>query len=178
MFRLIAFTAPHFIAGEEDKIVSLLDRGFWRVHLRKPASKEEELAELIRKIPLQYRKSLSLHDHFSLAERFQTGGVNLNSRNPSPPEGFDGMISRSCHSFGEVARYKEVSDYLFLSPVFDSISKKGYCSSFRMDDIRRAGRDGIIDSKVFALGGIDDERLGIVESLGFGGAALLGSLCW
>lgn len=63
---------------------------------------------------------------------------------------------------------------MFLSPIFDSISKHGYGSAFSHETLRKAAAEGIIDEKVVALGGVTPENAGWLEKLGFGGAAMLG----
>jgi thiamine-phosphate pyrophosphorylase len=103
------------------------------------------------------------------------GGVHLNSRNPQPPAGFDGLVSRSCHTLDEVAADR-TSDYLFLSPIFDSISKEGYRSAFTPATLREAAARGLLGERVAALGGVRPELLPTLRDLGFGGAALLGCI--
>ena len=84
-------------------------------------------------------------------------------------------MSRSCHSLGEIAACKEENiDYMSLSPVFDSISKKGYRSAFTRDELLEAHRLGIIDERVLALGGVTFDRINEVLEMGFGGAMILG----
>jgi thiamine-phosphate pyrophosphorylase len=73
-------------------------------------------------------------------------------------------------------RYKDECDYLFLSPIFDSISKQGYSSAFGSDMLRQAADDGIIDDKVIALGGVTFDKLPYLRDLNFGGVAMLGAL--
>ena len=104
------------------------------------------------------------------------GGVHLNGRNPDLPDGYRGTVSRSCHSLEEVAAHRTATDYLFLSPVFDSISKQGYRSAFPPAALREAAAAGIIDEKVLALGGVSEANLPEVRGYGFGGAALLGDI--
>ena len=84
------------------------------------------------------------------------------------------MIGRSCHSIEEVKNSTDV-DYCFLSPIYDSISKKGYTSHFSAEILTNACREGIITERVFALGGITPELLPQLE-WGFGGAVMLGYL--
>ena len=67
-------------------------------------------------------------------------------------------------------------DYVFLSPIFDSISKRGYRSQFSLTELQKAAAEGIIDSKVVALGGITKDKLPLLQSLHFGGAAMLGAI--
>ena len=65
---------------------------------------------------------------------------------------------------------------MFLSPVFDSISKAGYSSAFAPDELQAAGKEGLIDKRVIGLGGIDESNIRRIKELGFGGAAILGGL--
>lgn len=118
----------------------------------------------------------TLHDHFPLQRTYGLGGVHLNGRNPDLPDGYRGTVSRSCHSLEEVATHRTATDYLFLSPVFDSISKQGYRSAFPPAALREAAAAGIIDEKVLALGGVSEANLPEVRDYGFGGAALLGDI--
>ena len=76
----------------------------------------------------------------------------------------------------EVKEKKNNFDYVFLSPVFDSISKQGYAAEYTPEQIRQAAKDGIIDKRVIALGGIDEDNILQVKDYGFGGAAILGGL--
>lgn len=174
--RIIAITLPELYPGEGEVIMKALDGGYHLVHLRKPEASEQEMAAIIESLPEKYRSRLVLHSHFHLAGRYGVYGIHLNSRCSTVPEGFKGSISRSCHSLDEVEKFKENCDYLFLSPIFDSISKQGYRSAFTEEVLREAARKGIIDDKVCALGGVHHGCLQFLEELGFGGAAMLGSV--
>ena len=78
------------------------------------------------------------------------------------------------HAIEEVKTWKPACSHVFLSPVFDSISKQGYRAGFTPEILRRASGEGIIDEKVIALGGVTPDKLQLLHSLGFGGAAMLG----
>ena len=82
----------------------------------------------------------------------------------------------SCHTLEEVSRNKLKSDYVFLSPIFDSISKQGYHAAFTEETLRQAHHAGIIDKQVIALGGITPTNARKALSLGFGGVAVLGDI--
>lgn len=193
--RIIVISAPDFLPGEAEAVTALLEAGAWRVHVRKPAAGSDSIARLLEHIPAALYSRISLHDHHELAARFGVGGVHLNSRNPSVPDGFGGMVSRSCHSIAELSQYSSVCDYMFLSPIFDSISKSGYVSRFSLEEIRRrivAGSDvatarmDVMSSdgncrsvdwgRVFALGGVCPDNIRLLEETGFGGAAVLGCI--
>ena len=84
--------------------------------------------------------------------------------------------TKTTYSLEEVKVQKRNCDYVFLSPVFDSISKLNYHSNYTPEEIRKAHKEGIIDKKVIALGGIDQENIKQVKEYGFGRAAILGAL--
>lgn len=174
MMKVIVITSPEFVTDEAEIIRILLCEGADRVHLRKPESSEKDFRRLVEAVPEQFRKRLTFQDHLPLATEYGAGGVHLNARNPQVPDGFCGLVSRSCHSFGEVSEHSGQSDYLFLSPIFDSISKQGYSSHFSEQQLMEAGHDGILGPKVIALGGILPKHLPLLGKYGFGGAAFLG----
>lgn len=176
MMRLVVITREDFAPDEAEKIRRLLDGGIDRIHLRKPSAPEPELRRLIESLPAACYPQLSLHDHLLLAVEYGLGGVHLNGRNPEVPAGFSGVVSRSCHTFGELAECARTTDYRFLSPIFDSISKSGYRAAFSEADLRNAAARGIIDARTYALGGVRPELLPQVRAWGFGGAALLGCI--
>ena len=182
---MLIITLPYFIDHESLAVTRLFQCGLQRLHLRKPESSEEEIRALLQDIPACYLNRIVIHEHFSLLNEFQLCGVHLNRRNPSAPEGWDGHISISCHSLEELAEKKQQGyvfangkrkhyDYLSLSPIFDSVSKKGYNSAFTAEQLMRAKAEGIIDQRVMALGGITAENVAQALDFGFGDVMVLG----
>ena len=170
----IVITLPYFFDGEAEQIVQLLHSSIDLIHIRKPESKAEEVEKLIMSIPSEYYPRLVLHDHHDLAMKYHLHGVHLNCRNPQPPMGWEGSVSKSCHSLEEVKEWKGKCDYVSLSPIFDSISKQGYHAAFSSTEIEEARRVGIIDKKVLALGGVTFNKIDDVLRMGFGGGMILG----
>lgn len=170
----IVITLPYFFDGEAEQIVQLLHSSVDLIHIRKPESKAEEVEKLIMSIPSEYYPRLVLHDHHDLAMKYHLHGVHLNGRNPQPPMGWEGSVSKSCHSLEEVKEWKGKCDYVSLSPIFDSISKQGYHAAFSSTEIEEARRVGIIDKKVLALGGVTFNKIDDVLRMGFGGGMILG----
>lgn len=169
--ELIAVTVPYFYPGEERRIAEALTTGgFARVHIRKPDCTPGDMLGLINAIPRNLRSRISLHDCFGLAAETGIGGVHLNHRNPAPPAGWSGLVSRSIHSVEEIPSVDSRYAYAFLSPIFPSISKPGYRAEFDMEALRRQ-----LTPKIYALGGVTRERLGYLEEIGFAGAAMLGA---
>lgn len=174
--NLLIITRPDFFPGEQAAVVSLFRNGLETLHLRKPDASPTELEAFLRSLPDEYLSRIVIHDHFQLALRYPLKGIHLNSRHPQPPAGYTGSVSASCHSLEEVERRKPSCDYLFLSPIYDSISKSGYASAYPPALLAEARERGLIDRKVIALGGVTQERLPRLRALGFGGAALLGDV--
>ena len=171
----IVITLPTFADGEAERIAAMLRSGAVDlVHIRKPGASAAEVERLVLSIPPDCRSRLVLHDHFQLAVAYHLHGVHLNSRNPQPPKGWQGSVSRSCHSLDEVTRWKERCRYVSLSPIFDSISKQDYHAAFSSKEIEQARQQGIIDRKVMALGGVTFGSVDEVLRMGFGGAMILG----
>lgn len=144
------------------------------VHLRKPAWSKAEMEALINAIPSDLHSRLKLHDHFSLLNRYDLGGVHLNSRNPVPPANAK-SVSKSLHSIEElVETCGTCYDYVTLSPIFDSISKPGYRSPFPQDLSLLTPL--LTGKNVVALGGVTPDKLPLLESVGFHGGAMMGAL--
>ena len=174
--KLIVITSPNYFVEEDKIITALFEEGLDILHLRKPDTAPIYAERLLSLIPEQYHKRIVVHENFYLKDEYKLKGVHLNSRNPHLPGNSKGHISRSCHSLEEVKEHKKNCDYVFLSPVFDSISKKDYHANYTPEEIRKAHKSGIIDKKVIALGGIDVDNIRQVKSYGFGGAAIMGAL--
>ncbi len=174
--KLIVITKDSFFADEAEWINALFRAGLEYLHLRKPGAAESETEELLRRIEPEFYPRVVLHDHFPLAAKYSLGGVHLNGRNPEAPQGFNGRTSCSCHSPEEVARRKKGCRYVTLSPIFDSVSKQGYSAAFSEERIAQARESGTIDGKVIALGGITEANIHRIKEMGFGGAAVLGTI--
>ena len=174
--KLIVVTTPTFFVEEDKIITALFEEGLDILHLRKPETPAMYSERLLTLIPEKYHRRIVTHEHFYMKEEFNLMGIHLNARNPKEPHDYDGHISCSCHSLDEVKERKQTCDYVFLSPVFNSISKMNYNSAYTAEELRAADKAGIIDKKVIALGGIDVDNILEVKDFGFGGAAILGAL--
>lgn len=176
-FRFIVITPPQFVDEEAKHIKTLFRLGLDVLHLRKPGSDADSCRRLLDAVPAECRSRIVVHDHFCLCREYGLMGIHLNSRHPSVPVDFKfHSVSASCHSIQEVAARKKELDYVFLSPVFDSISKTGYCSAYSSTELDEAAAVGIIDEKVIALGGITADVLPQLRKWHFGGAAFLGDV--
>ncbi len=198
--KLIAITKPDFYDGELAFIKRLLESGFDLVHLRKPCTDVaccvnnndvacrvnnndeaccvhiEKIRNLLKELSPEERSKIIVHDYPELYYEFSLKGIHINKNVVKYPEAYQGFRTRSCHSLQEVKLYKDDFDYVFLSPIFDSISKEGYKSNFTKEDLELASREGVIDEKVIALGGVTFDKIPFLKDLNFGGAAMMGEL--
>lgn len=174
-FKLIAITPETTIENEIESIIYIIDSGFDYVHIRKPHYNRDEMTSYLREIPQKYYPRIKINDHFELAQEFNIAGLHINRRNGYIPEGFNGKISKSCHSVDELSNI-DMYEYIFLSPIYDSICKQGYTSRFTTAELQEAHKTGAINSKVIALGGMTASRICEIKDFGFGGAAFLGYL--
>ena len=175
--KLIAITTPKIIDEDAYIITRLLDIGIDIVHLRKPDSNVNDCRRLLTTLSDNQRERIVIHDYPELFFEFALRGIHINRSVTRLPKGYNGTRSRSCHTLEEVTHFKNDYDYLFLSPIFDSISKHDYHSKFSHNELLRASNEGIIDHKVIALGGVTHDKIEYLESLNFGGVAMLGALC-
>ena len=179
--RLFVLTPERGMLDEWRVLNFLMDDCAFLLHLRKPGATKSELFRLLSEVKQEHLSRIVLHDHFDLLNDFPTlRGVHLNSRNPAFEHTQRPIsVSRSCHSLAEIRTAltgPERCDYVFLSPIFDSISKAGYVRAFTHDELAQAADNQMINERVIALGGMDAETIPLVKRYNFGGAAVLGAL--
>ncbi|HJA85461.1 MAG TPA: thiamine phosphate synthase [Candidatus Bacteroides avicola] len=173
--KLIVVTTPTFFVEEDQILTALFEEGLDILHLRKPETPAMYSERLLTLIPQKYHKRIVTHEHFYLQEEFGLMGIHLNRRNPSEPHDYSGHISCTCRTLSELSSKKHFYDYLFLSPVFDSVSSPRP-ASFTTEELRQGSHDKLIDNKIMALGGVRWENIPLVRDLGFGGAVIMGDL--
>lgn len=176
MKQLIVITHPHILPDESRLLTATLDAGADYLHMRKPEHSCSEVEALLQVIPAVYHSRIVLHDCYELSQQYGVGGIHLNARNSDTPRAPHVRLSRSCHSFDDIGQHKPECEYLFLSPIYDSISKVGYQAAFSHEALMQASEQGIIDNKVIALGGISPDNIDEVMQYGFGGVAIMGCL--
>jgi thiamine-phosphate pyrophosphorylase len=180
--KIIAITPPHAIDDEVVIIKRLLENSVDIVHLRKHQSEFEGidvisyLHNILSALTSEECNKIIIHDYPMLYDEYSLKGIHINKNITSLPENYIGYKTRSCHSFDEILKYKNEYDYLFLSPIFDSISKPDYKSPFTHESLQQASLEGIIDNKVIALGGVTFNKIPYLQSLNFGGVAMIGGI--
>lgn len=173
--NVLAVSPESDYAGEAACVVRLLENGLARYHLRKPGWAAGQTAEFIRQLPKDLQPRISLHQHHELAGDFPVGLHFRDSGAWDLPEASAESLSRSLHRPAGLAEACQGMDYVFLSPVFSSISKPGYAPDWSLDELQ-AALPVLCPAAVYALGGIDPGNYSQAMELGFDGVVLHGAL--
>ena len=174
--KLAIMTKSTFFV-EEDKILSsLFDEGLDDLHLFKPGSSPMYSERLLTLLPGDYYRKITVHDHFYLKQEYDLAGIHLDNPTDNLPDGYKGKFSRTCTDLSQLKEMKKKSQYVFLKNIFDCIEFKEEKSSFSLQQLELAAGNGLIDKKVYALGGMSLENIKIAKALGFGGVVICGDL--
>ena len=174
------------VYDEEPKIVcTLFENGLNTFHLRKPKFSTKELKNFILQIPKEYHHKIIIHSHHNLALKFYLKGIHLtksHQRNKIKTwlmlrilkikrPGL--LITTSYSKLSSLFEEDKRLDYVFLSPIFDSLSSK-YQSGFTEQRLKTMMTK--TTHKVVARGGIEISSIQKVNEIGFTGMALYSAL--
>lgn len=181
--RLILISPPDPFPDEPRLVARILEKLPVTLHLRKPGQGTAQIAGYLNQVPAALHPRIMVHGHEELLMCFNLGGIHFTEKERLArlrrirrlrQEHPDGCISSAFHRIADIPDHDGLFDYIFLSPIFDSISKAGYQAAFDHEALKRfLFRTG---HAVIALGGIDERRLDAAASLGFKGAAVLGAI--
>ncbi len=174
--KLIIMTKATFFVEEDKILTTLFEEGMENLHLYKPGSEPIYSERLLTLLPHDFYKRITVHDHFYLREEFGLRGIHLNNVTDVLPPTYKGSVSRTCHSIEELDNAKKESKYVFLKTIFDSQSNPEDKQTLTYDTLKEASRRGLIDKKVYAMGGINIDNIRLCEELGFGGVVICGDL--
>ena len=180
MFNLIVIT-PEIDHPHEEQILHALVRAYSiTIHVRKPNYTEEEY----RLYLTQYASILShmvIHEHHSLASEFSVKGIHLKESDRKHVKEIVKdvtLVSTSIHNIEEAKNLTLPFEYIFYSPLFESISKENYGSDSSIEalqNIRTALKKNTA-IPIIGLGGIHAGNIVRVKECGFDGAAVLGAI--
>ncbi|MCL3780849.1 thiamine phosphate synthase [Prolixibacteraceae bacterium JC049] len=169
--KLILITYPDCFESEALILNELFDKYTFGLHLRKPGASEREICQLLDQIKPAHYSKIVIHNHPEIARvygiRIHTSGVFRDK--------IEGAVSTSFHSIEEAMQYDGVYEYVFLSPIFSSISKYGYEKNWNRGELMNFLQKDR-KTELIALGGIDENRITEVAEMGFDGCALLGAV--
>ena len=173
---MIVITDPTFFVDESKYINALFDNGLDVLHIRKPDATVDEMRKLIQQIKVQYHYKIMIHSHYELRKEFILRGLHFTGDSKELiPQFADCHCkkSQSIHDIEELSTVHPKIDYVFLSPLFPSISKAGYSKPWNFLDLILALKNEY-HFKIIPLGGINAKNLVIAKELGFTEFAVLG----
>ena len=174
--KLAIMTKSTFFVEEDKILTSLFDEGMDNLHIYKPGASPMYSERLLTLLAEDYYRKITVHDHFYLKQEYDLAGIHIDDPLGGVPEGYKGKFSRTCTDLGQLKEMKKKSQYVFLKNIFDCIEFKNEKSSFSINQLEWAAKEGLIDKKVYALGGMNIDNLKIAKSLGFGGIVICGDL--
>ncbi|MCD8417329.1 thiamine phosphate synthase [Tenacibaculum finnmarkense genomovar finnmarkense] len=167
------------VANEMQILHQLFEAGLECYHLRKPSKDYQEHIVYLNQIPEKYHNKIVTHYFHELVNEYSLKGIHFQEqkRRDALENGsryFIGLkmigktMSSSFHEPEELANCDIEFDYHLLSPIFSSISKKGYQG--RGFDVNN------IDKTIIGMGGITSETISKTLALGFQGIGVLGGV--
>ncbi len=183
--QLILLTHPQEQPKETISVNHFFEAGLTRLHIHKPDLNPTALKDYIGAIDEKWHPNIVLHaypnnlgnEHPLNIIPYKLKGIHQPERvrqEAMPlPDKFK-VVSTSFHYINDMLDCKGDYEYLFISPVFNSISKQGYEAAFNLDDIKKALE--ICQHQVIALGGIAADKIEQAKTLGFYGVGVLGGV--
>jgi thiamine-phosphate pyrophosphorylase len=185
--KLIVISPQSSQPGEHRILTSMLEEGLETLHLRKPKFSTNQMRMYIEGFDPAFHNRLVIHSHHELAGRYRLKGVHLTRRHRTEDyistwiklkiaklRRSSLTVSSSFHTLQGIANYNPEYNYVFISPVFESISKLGYTSTFNENSLLKILKE--TNYLVYALGGIHENNIEKAAKMGFGGVCLYGSL--
>ncbi len=180
--KQIVISSSSKIENEAEIITSLFEAGLECFHMRKHKFSTKETQLLLNKIPSHFHNRIVLHSHHNLAYKYNLRGIHLTKthikrkyktwltikliqlKNPEI------IITTSFNNIGQLfeADTRYPYSYIFLSPIFDSLSSK-FQGGFTEHSLRSAIQKTKL--KVIARGGVDINAIEKANSIGFDGLA-------
>jgi len=176
---IIVITHEDLISHEIETINEMFRAGLDLLHIRKPFINDEEMKVLINGIDQTFHPKLILHSHYEVGKFYNISRFHVREADrvnglyrSKIEEG--NIISTSVHQINDYNMLENEWQYSFVSPVFPSISKKGYGQDTKMLEDLMCRNNTYV--KLIALGGIDENTIKKVFQAGADGAALLGAI--
>ena len=176
---MILVITPEIRVQNETEIINrMFQEGLDMLHIRKPLMSWEEMTSFLYSIDEKFYPQLVLHGYYDLGKDHRISRFHFREADRKD-EAYQSYISQSTlstsvHDIETYNSLEEEWEYALISPVFPSISKKGYGEeSTVIEEIKHRTNPNV---KLIALGGINENNICKVFESGADGAALLGAV--
>lgn len=176
------FSWPEHLAGEADFVAACVDNGLTTFHLRKPNWTYQQTYAFLSALSPQVLRTVVLHHHFELRHPFPViKGIHFSSHHPVFAHQHllrerEWLFTTSVHQFDEIDRLPPELHIVFISPVFDSISKTNHSSNFQKSELQTFLNAKPRPPFYYALGGINLDNIAEVKVMRFDGLGILGAV--
>ncbi|MDM1345509.1 thiamine phosphate synthase [Myroides marinus] len=188
---MVVITSPTPMVNEASLINKMFEKGLSLLHVRKPNMDINELRLWVKNIDNCYHQSLVIHipnivinnkewffeQYIALINNLNSTYTHLSTDNCSFVNNYKyklPKLSTSVHCITEVNKLSTTIERVFISPIYPSISKKGYSSSINWTEEIRLRTN--FNTTLVALGGITPYRIKELKTMGFDDYALLGTI--
>lgn len=176
---IIVIAPENDIKNEISILHQIFEEGLEYYHLRKPSKNYEEHTNYLNQIDSKYHNRIIVHYFHELINDFNLRGIHFqeqkrqdaleNGREYFLNLNMKGKTMSSSFHEPEVLEACDIEfDYHLLSPIFSSISKRGY--EGRGFDV------STIDKTIVGMGGINEDTIEATLKLGFKGIGVLGGV--
>ena len=166
-------------------LLNMFEQGLPTYHVRKTKFSTKELRNYILEIPERYHNRLVIHTHHELAMQFNLKGVYISRSHKKRKartwfrmlwfrlKKRELQVSATIRHTENISDHESKYDYVFLSPVFDSLSGN-FQAGFSEFNIKSALQS--TKTQVIARGGISVGKIQKAHELGFAGVAFYTSI--
>ena len=165
---------------ETDIVNQLFENGLELFHLRKHNYTTEQFETYLCKIKSEYHKNIILHSNIELLEKYNLKGIHFSTLIPGQltekiqPQWFK---STFCFHLNDLFSLDKNFDQIIIGPIFKSISNPMYYNKrYNHNRLQNFFEENEFQSKIVAIGGIDELSANIAINLGFNGIVALGSI--
>lgn len=166
-------------------LLNMFEQGLQTYHVRKKNFSTRTLKNYLEEIPAKYHNRIVIHSHHELALKFNLKGIYISRAHKRSAiklwfwkkwlklRRSNLEISTTLRSIEDVMDYIPRYDYIFLAPVFDSLSGN-FQSAFSDYNLKPALKN--TRYRVMARGGVSVSTIQKAHDLGFGGVAFYTSI--
>lgn len=187
--KLIVISNGADVENEIAIVEAMIQDGIEAYHLRKPHYTTKDYETYIQRISSKYRSKIVIHSRHNLAGKYGLKGMHISKTHKRTPirtffrifklrfNNKDLTVSTTFSAIGTLLRDKKKYEYVFLSPIFNSVSKKGKKGRFRLSQIS----DALVKARkrhkvIYASGGVTIDKIKKVKDLGFDGVCATGNI--
>lgn len=182
--KLVIFSTSDRSLSEAKEVTQMFEEGLKAFHIKKIGFEKHEMEEYLKCIPSQYHKYITLHSNHKLRKSFKVGGLHISRTHRKKKYNSKWKLfklktftrklhfTRTFSKLSSLSANKTKYDYVFLSPVYEGISKLGHAGNFGNRSMSKFIQ--LSNSPVYALGGLTIDKFEECHSVGFHGVGLLG----